>query len=278
MKGHPPDPVQALARAKMNAWKKAERVEFLTQFRKTSSGLQREFLLRSLAAEHSPGEMNAFARRIRLMTDRALAIACTASEAAHNGTKRSFEQLLRAEADPLYAFILNGQSLEAIQHDDDIHQPSVITAQSAPFQVFGAQRSYDLGSDEPPRTSRITRAVNGFEEKFCQAVRALGYQYRLETVGESGLSVDEAVDALVKAVSAGQPVPAMLGNLTGAAKRRVLFIQSWDADRGTALEMHDPHTGETVWVNDADLRGEKELPLSNKALRRLLEVALPSKR
>ena len=74
------------------------------------SDLQRELIQRAVVAAHSPAEVHAFADALRGMSDEEAYEACTLHDSAPEDY--TVAQLLRAEADPLFAFELMGGNIE----------------------------------------------------------------------------------------------------------------------------------------------------------------------
>ena len=109
MSKRPGDMLSNEVREHLERWPAKERALFLELLEDAPSELQREFLQRTVAAGHSPPEVHAFADALRSMSDAEAFVACTLEADAPDGY--TVVQLLRAEADPLYAFELKGGEL-----------------------------------------------------------------------------------------------------------------------------------------------------------------------
>lgn len=94
---------------KLDAWPAKARALFKELVEDAPSEMQRELLQRAVAAGHSPAEIHAFADELRVLEDEQAFDACTLDADAPDGY--TVVQLLRAEADPLYAYELKGNAL-----------------------------------------------------------------------------------------------------------------------------------------------------------------------
>lgn len=267
------------------------------------SELQRELLRRALAARHTSKELHAFGDQIRGMDDDEVYAAVTLEEYGPNGARRGVVQRMRAEADPIFGFTLNGHSLTG---DDEFaaydalglplrarpnFEPAPAALVSNPASdalensiARGKKLSLrDLGESEevthnrPRPTTAAAAPVNkgGGDDVFSQAVRAFGYSYKEVNVDSPQVGLSKGVDLMIAALRRGLPVPACLGNVSGNFRRYVLFLQVAPVGKGHALQVHEPQSNETVWVNEAALRNGGELPLGNKALRRVISLVVP---
>lgn len=100
------DLVSAEARARVDAWTERSRDLFTELLEDATSDLQRELLNRAVAAGHTAAEVHAFADALRGVPDAEVFDKCTIDRDI--GPDYSMEQLLKAEADPLFAFTLKG--------------------------------------------------------------------------------------------------------------------------------------------------------------------------
>lgn len=103
-------PVSEEANDHLAQWPQRARALFEELLDDAGSDLQREFIQRVVAAAHSPAEVHAFADELRGMSDEEAYEACTLNESAPEDY--TVTQLLRAEADPLFAFELMGGTIE----------------------------------------------------------------------------------------------------------------------------------------------------------------------
>ena len=103
-------PVSDEATDQLAQWPARARELFDELLDDAGSDLQREFIQRAVAAAHTPAEVHAFADELRAMSDEEAYEACTLDESAPRDY--TVTQLLRAEADPLFAFELMGGTIE----------------------------------------------------------------------------------------------------------------------------------------------------------------------
>ncbi|MHB8876358.1 MAG: hypothetical protein ACYC8T_21915, partial [Myxococcaceae bacterium] len=103
------------AREQLSRWTQADQQLFAELLQDAPTELQQEMIQRALAAAHTPAELHAFCDEIRPLSDEEVFDACTLADArsAHSVVER-----LRAEADPIYGFELNGHQLTPKLEDD----------------------------------------------------------------------------------------------------------------------------------------------------------------
>jgi hypothetical protein len=111
------DALREEARDKLGTWPKRARELFKELIEDASTEMQRELLQRAVAAGHTPAEIHAFADELRGLRDNEAFERCTLDANAPDG--HTMAQLLRAEADPLFAYELKGHRLTP--GDDDRH-------------------------------------------------------------------------------------------------------------------------------------------------------------
>lgn len=109
------DLVSAEARSKVEAWGEKSRELFTELLEDAASDMQRELLNRVVAAGHTPAEVHAFADVLRSLTDEEAFDKCTVDRGTNPGF--TVVQLLKAEADPLFAFKLKGGELSPAEED-----------------------------------------------------------------------------------------------------------------------------------------------------------------
>jgi hypothetical protein len=105
------------ARDKLERWAPNQRQLLAELLEDAGTDLQREFLDRAIAAGHTPAEVHAFADELRGMDDDEAFTACTLDADAPEGY--TVNQLLRAEADPLYAYELKGGTLSPAEEGSE---------------------------------------------------------------------------------------------------------------------------------------------------------------
>jgi hypothetical protein len=143
------DALSEEAREKLGAWPVKARELFTELVEDASTEMQRELLQRAVAAGHSPAEVHAFADELRGLPDEKAFDACTLDADAPEGY--TVVQLLRAEADPLYAYELKGNTLspadepEAAPKGLELGMPYVVPTASHPSPVQ-KRSTFDSGS------------------------------------------------------------------------------------------------------------------------------------
>lgn len=150
-------PISDEAREQLNLWTSRARVLFDELLEDAGSDLQRELLLRAVAAAHSPAEVHAFADELRGLSDEEAYEACTLHDDAPDDY--TVAQLLRAEADPLFAFELKGGTIEP---NEEVHSGTAELA--APVMPGAAKkkgpvRDLDDDDDRGP-LDPVARAVS----------------------------------------------------------------------------------------------------------------------
>ncbi len=307
------DFLQTESDARLEGWRASERSLFEELMQDARSALQRELLLRVVAARHTPAEVHAFADEIRPLDDAQLYAACTVDprtvRRTRTGEEMTVAQRLRAEADPLYAFELQGRRLSPRLEDDPgpayeaeggrprpgFRAPPALFATPAESTSFEASlargsplRGRELGaSREAPSYTRTggqkvergtaASAGSGPLAPLDAAVAGLGLSFRDEPVDGGKLTLEKALELAARALEGGFVVPASLGRKAGESGRQVLLLQvvTTPAKRTRAFQLHDPFSGETVWANERDLLARTELPFASKQWRRITRVFLP---
>ncbi len=158
------------AKEKLNAWPSKARALFKELVEDAASELQRELLQRAVAAGHSPAEMHAFADELRGLDDEQAFDACTLD--AHAPEGYTVVQLLRAEADPLYAYELKGHSLTPADDISGEHPMPEPLPYVPPAQSFGVSGNYSGVRARP------SFDMNDVGEKTVSKARPLGFETR----------------------------------------------------------------------------------------------------
>ncbi|MFL5320365.1 MAG: hypothetical protein ACJ790_11965, partial [Myxococcaceae bacterium] len=105
------DLLSAEGREHLDSFTAEDQQLFAELIEDAASDLQAELIRRALAARHTPKELHAFSDQIRGLDDDELYAAVTLEELGPGGGRRSVVQRMRAEADPIYGFTLNGHTL-----------------------------------------------------------------------------------------------------------------------------------------------------------------------
>ncbi len=144
------DALSEEALEKLGAWPAKARALFQELVEDAQSEMQRELLQRAVAAGHTPAEIHAFADELRGLEDEEAFDACTLDADAPDGY--TVVQLLRAEADPLYAYELKGHSLSPADDDEGAGPPTqeleslpYVAPPAAPTSGAHKRPSFDSG-------------------------------------------------------------------------------------------------------------------------------------
>ncbi|MFZ5443959.1 MAG: hypothetical protein ACOZQL_28405 [Myxococcota bacterium] len=290
----------------LQQWSAKARALFDELLDDAGSDLQRELLQRAVAAAHTPAEVHAFADELRGLSDEEAYEACTLHEDAPEDY--TVTQLLRAEADPLFAFELKGGTLEPNEALDEPQRPAraqpardldeapkldplaVALARKKPSDSFEAEAPAprpksldwnDLQHDNqppPPKKDGPTTAggTRFLESLLAEATRALAISWKEQDLDvPGGLTLSDALASAAGALSRGIPVPCAIGPKPGDHRRFVVLLQLNTSGKNRAWQLYDPFTSELVWANEGDLLARAELPFANKVNRRLTRVVLP---
>ncbi len=288
------DLLSAEARLRLEKWPADEQQLFAELLRRAESDVQREVLQRALVAGHGLSELGPFADAIRGMSDDAVYDACTVADGRGRAAP-SVVARLRAEADPIYAFELNGNSLSRPRAYAPPLAPTRMRLTFGPPEVtppgragrpsFEAEASESRGQRLDP--NELGNSVDAApqpaapaerriaEDLLNEAVRPLGLSFQEQAVDGPKLKLEKALESAHAALARGIPVPVLLGGRVGEYRRYALLLQVSNAGKTRAFQLHDPFAQETVWVNEGDLFGRSELPLSDKSLKRITAIALP---
>ena len=301
-------PVSDEATDQLALWSARARELFEELLDDAGSDLQREFLQRAVAAAHTPAEVHAFADELRGMSDEEAYDACTLNEDAPKDYTVS--QLLRAEADPLFAFELMGGTIEP---NEDASTPGfdpapralktleleVVGPADAVVAAVAKKKSSDSFEAESsaPRARRLdwndlpterpapTRKDSGppssggtrfLENLLAEATRGLSISWKeMDVDVPGGLSMADALASAAGALSRGIPVPCAVGPSPGEHRRFIVLMQLNTSGKSRAWQLYDPFSSELLWANEGDLLAKAELPFANKMNRRLTRIVLP---
>jgi len=174
------DLVSAEATSRLDGWNDKSKHLFTELLEDAPNEMQRELLNRAVAAGHSAAELHAFADALRGLSDGEAFDKCTIGLDSAPGYTMS--QLLKAEADPLFAFTLKGGELspaeEAAPKIPDSHLPYV----PPPSAPRSERPKFDGTSDTKVRANRPA----GFDAKDDGALKRTAAAHAREL----GASVD----------------------------------------------------------------------------------------
>ncbi|MFT3706444.1 MAG: hypothetical protein QM817_02130 [Archangium sp.] len=212
-------PISDEATEQLQQWTPRARLLFDELLDDAGSDLQREFLQRAVAAAHTPAEVHAFADELRGLSDEDAYEACTLQEDAPQDYTVS--QLLRAEADPLFAFELKGGTIEP---NEDLHggTAEVQVPAAVARQRAGAVRDLD---DEPEhrKVDPLSKALSGKRSSESFEAESPGSSARLKKMDWNELP------------SGNAPPPAKKEGPSTAGGQR--FLESLLAEATRALHI-----------------------------------------
>ncbi len=300
-------PVSDEAQDQLDQWPPTARVLFNELLEDAGTDLQRELILRAVAAAHTPSEVHAFADQLRAMADEEAYEACTLHDAAPEDY--TVAQLLRAEADPLFAFELKGGTIEPNESSPAFTPPP---RRSVPVRELSADPMIDplvavlsrkKSSDSfeadspgarvksldwnelqpnqppPPKRDDVAASSNGtrfLESLLGETTRALQLSWKEQDVDvPGGLTMQQALASASGALARGIPVPCAIGPRPGEHRRFIVLLQLSTSGKNRAWQLYDPFSSELLWANEGDLLATSELPFANKMNRRLTRIVLP---
>lgn len=302
-------PVSDEANELLAQWPARARALFDELLDDAGSDLQRELIQRAVVAAHTPAEVHAFADELRAMSDEEAYEACTLHDAAPEDY--TVAQLLRAEADPLFAFELMGG---AIEPNEEASSPGFIPPRRvpatieleavAPASVVAAAVAQkkssdsfdsmapvsarprkldwnDLGTTRPPPQKKDSGPPSSggtrfLENLLAEATRSLAISWKEHDVDvPGGLTLADALATAAGALARGIPVPCAVGPNPGEHRRFIVLMQLNTSGKSRAWQLYDPFSSELLWANEGDLLAKAELPFANKMNRRLTRIVLP---
>lgn len=292
------DLLTAESEAQLDRWAYKDKKLFSELIEDAGTELQQELLFRAVATGHRPAEVHAFADVIRGLTDAEIFAACTLD--LSRASEQSVEDRLWAEADPIYAYLLNGYRLSPRDENEDRslgseNGPVPTTRLPALTDLSGGRSPrkvefdaiepapvrradpHDLGTAAPSPSGAQNRNGRFAEDLFNEALRPLGVMFMEQAIEPApmGVPLERALQEAATALSRGIPVPVVLGSKQGEFRRYALILQMQVSGTSRAFQIHDPFAQETCWANEGDLRNGLELRFSDKAHHRLTAIALP---
>lgn len=301
-------PVSDEATDQLAQWPARARELFEELLDDAGSDLQREFIQRAVAAAHTPAEVHAFADELRAMSDEEAYEACTLDESAPRDY--TVTQLLRAEADPLFAFELMGGTIEPNEDQSSAGfapprgplptlELEVIAPSDAVAAAVAKRKSSDsfeaesqearprkldwndLHHAKPAQPKKDTGPASSGGQRFlenllAEATRGLAISWKEQDLDvPGGLTLADALASAAGALSRGIPVPCAVGPAPGDHRRFIVLMQLNTSGKARAWQLYDPFSSELLWANEGDLLAKAELPFANKVNRRLTRIVLP---
>jgi hypothetical protein len=270
----------------VSALKDADYTALRTLLSNAGSDTERAFILKALASGHSLAEVTTFAGTIHGMTDawliqnlNVLQITSKTDTGAGTGIIQQFGnscgptsvQVLRAEADPIYALSLNSAGPIG-----QASQTAVTNPTSIPNTVTAGEQSTILTTHAAAGTggAPVNRANPGggawVESDMNARKQATGVEYKRRDIG-SDVSIDQALAILTVNLGMGIDVPIIVGSREGDFAHYVVVVRK----DGKRYQIHDVWKGQTVWRTATDFRdGKLNLPSGHMAISALAEPKL----
>ena len=248
------DALSEEALEKLGAWPPKARALFKELVEDAPTEMQRELLQRAVAAGHSPAEIHAFADELRVLEDEEAFDACTLDADAPDGY--TVTQLLRAEADPLYAYELKGNALSpADDNNGDSKGSPTQELESLPYvppvatSVSGSRLrpSFDTGPEPAPAKARalpseLAASTSGKYKRpdplASEPPASVSGRHKRPDFNDLGQSVDATPRARPSSGPAAAVAPAPVGNklmedlLNESARGLGVAFREQDVDDG----------------------------------------------
>lgn len=241
---------------RLERWSDAGRAMLGELLERGASPLRKALLERALLAGHGPAEIDAFARAVKSLSDRELFEYCSV---AHSGrwrrTPPGFATMLRAEADPLLAFELNGGYLRVDRRADERWlvsaraaaessgvafeaqaepQGAAVPARGEPARALGADDgSFDARSGDRPSNSGRTAGLAGPPTGLSPRPTGVG---RVALSGPSGPVPFDSGDVLPEVIARDR---------SSAASRGSAPSEGGTPRGGAVFDQLPPEDGET---------------------------------
>ena len=251
-----------------------------------SADIERAFIAKALASDHTVAEVTTFATTIKGMSEAWLIqnlnvfqVTSAADTGGGTGIIQQFGnscgptsvQVLRAEADPIYALALNSggnvgtASQTAVTNPASITNATVATEQSSILAAHAAAKTGNAPTD------RASPGGGAWVESDMNArKRATGVEYKRKDIGDD-ISVDQALAIMTVNVGMGIDVPIVVGSKAGDYAHYVVVVRK----QGNRFQIHDVWAGQTVWRTATDFRENRlNLPSNHKAISALAEPKL----
>jgi hypothetical protein len=259
---------------------------FRTLLSNAGSDTERAFILKALASGHTLAEVTTFAGTIHGMTDawliqnlNVLQITSATDTGGGAGIIQQFGnscgptsvQVLRAEADPIYALSLNSAGPIGQASQTGVSNPT-----SIPNAVAAGEQSTILTTHATAGTGNapLDRANPGggawVESDMNARKQATGVEYTRRDIDDD-VSVDQALAILTVNLGMGIDVPIIVGSGPGNFAHYVVVVRK----DGRRYQIHDVWAGQTVWRTATDFRESRlNLPSNHMAISALAEPRL----
>ncbi len=251
-----------------------------------ASDTERAFIAKALASGHTVAEVSAFATTIKTMTDawliqnlNVLQVTSAADTGGGTGIIQQFGnscgptsvQVLRAEADPIYALSLNSAGPIGTASQTAVTNPATIPNATVAAEQGGILTAHATAGTGHGPSDRATPGGGAWVEADMNARKqATGVEYTRKFIGDD-ISVDEALAIITINVGMGVDVPIVVGSKKGDYAHYVVVTRK----DGPRFQIHDVWAGQTVWRTATDFRrSQLNLPSNHKAISALAEPRL----
>lgn len=254
------------------------------------SDTERAFICKALVSGHTITEITAFAGTIHGMSDAWLLqnlnvfrVSSAADTAAGTGIIQQFVnscgptsvQMIRADADPIYALSLNSAGPIGTAPSFAVSNPASITNAPLASEQSTMLTSHAAAGTGIAPINRVTPTPQGgaWVESDMNARRAAtGVEYTRRDI-DGGFSIDDALAVINVNVGMGIDVPIIVGSGPGSFAHYVVVVRK----SGSRYQIHDVWNGQTLWRTARDFRlSQLNLPSTHVALSAIAEPRLVS--
>jgi hypothetical protein len=229
-----------------------------------NSDMEFAFICKALSAGHTIDEVEEFADTINGLGERwmiqNLNVVDEATEEGETGTgiQQQFGnscgptslQLIRAQADPIYALALHSAGPVDTAVDDAKSNP-----ENSPNSVMSDEQNAILQGHADKGTGNAatdrSNPTGGawVEEDMNALAGTTGLTFTTKIIG-TAITLNEAIDVLKTNLTQGIHVPIVVGGSVGDTAHYVVAL-NWAQNR---IQIHDVWAGSTVWRTEEDLR------------------------
>lgn len=251
-----------------------------------SSDAERAFIAKALASGHTVAEVSTFATTIKGMSEawliqnlNVVQVTSAVDTAGGTGIIQQFGnscgptsvQVLRAEADPIYALSLNAAGSIGTASQTAVTNPATIPNVTAATEQGGILTAHANAGTGGAPTNRASPGGGAWVEADMNARKqATGVEYMRKYIG-ADVSVDEALAIITINVGMGIDVPIVVGQKKDDYAHYVVVVRK----DGNRFQIHDVWAGQTVWRTATDFRrSQLNLPSNHKAISALASPRL----
>lgn len=259
---------------------------------------QKQYITKGLAAGHSVGELERFAKKIagkdaKWMQDNLSLTGNSEGKGVkqqwHMSCNATSVEAVRAEFDPVYALKMhedNPNLTEADGLDGKKLNPKLAKDQKAMLEskYDGSQGKFK-GGRARPRDNDPLQQGRWADDLLNKSKKMTGFTFETQKIGEDA-TLDEGIASIEKNLDDGVPVPIVIGNsTTDAAGNKQNSYQHYVVVTGTDpgppryYTIHDPWEGKTYTRSEDQLKtGQLDIANANEIAALEKPVAVPEKK